>query len=105
MGREELIYCTYNVNGMNDVIKRRKIFSVLKHQQINISLLQETHAVDDILRIWQSEWGGKIYASNAHNSTKGVMVLFDRGFQGEIQEVRTDNEGRAIYIELLLNHI
>lgn len=98
---DTLQICTYNVNGMNDVIKRRKIFTALKYANVDVALLQETHATDKTVQLWQSEWGGRIYASNGDTNVKGVMILCKRNLQYEVVRVETDQEGRIIVMELI----
>ena len=43
---------TANVNGLNNITKRHKIFSFLKINKIDIGLLQETHST----KITEKQW-------------------------------------------------
>lgn len=58
--------CSFNVNGLAEDNKRRKIFGLLKHYKVDIVMLQETHCTDVKAKLWQAEWGGQIYCSNAN---------------------------------------
>lgn len=97
--------CSYNVNGMLDFVKRCKIFNLMKHYKIDIALLQETHASASVLKLWQSEWGGKIYSAHSEDATKGVMILIDRNSQCKVKEITADNEGRLLIAEIEINEI
>lgn len=47
---------TYNVNGLGNPIKRNKIISKLKKEEIEVALLQETHLTHvehDKLKKWR----------------------------------------------------
>lgn len=47
MAGNKLRLCTWNVRGVHSPIKRRKILTFLKKENIDIALLQETH-LDDV---------------------------------------------------------
>lgn len=42
----KLKICTWNVNGIHTLIKRRKVLTYLKKEGVHIALLQETHLND-----------------------------------------------------------
>lgn len=46
MASYKLRLCTWNVRGVHNPIKRRKILTFLKKEHIDIALLQETHLDD-----------------------------------------------------------
>lgn len=95
-----LNFCTYNVNGLLDSVKRRSVFGLLKTYQVDIALLQETHCTNDKVRMWQAEWGSNIYCSNYHNCTRGVMVLFKKGLSYTVERMEIDSEGRYLVMEI-----
>lgn len=97
--------CTYNVNGMSDIVKRRKIFGILKQFDVDIAMLQETHSTQDSVKMWQSEWRGKIYATSSNSASKGVMILLAERLHYKIHNVETDEEGRIIIIEIEIEKV
>ena len=48
---------TYNVNGLRDSLKRRKIFNYLHDKSIDVAFLQEVHSSNSIEKFWKSEFG------------------------------------------------
>lgn len=50
---------TYNVNGINHPMKRKKIFSQIKRLNCSIALLQETHLDDREHQKLKREWVGQ----------------------------------------------
>lgn len=91
-----------NVNGLNIDAKRRIIFDHLRKLKADLYLLQETHASDNSVRLWSQEWGGKILANNGTQSSKGVMILFDRSLSFKILNQWHDEEGRILGLDLEL---
>lgn len=89
---------------MIDIVKRRKIFGVIKQFKVDFAMLQETHAADEVLKLWQAEWGGQIYAANM-NSTRGVMILIRKGLNAKILRVETDAQARIVIIEVEYNTV
>ena len=65
------------MHGLGNRIKRKAIFQYLKDQQLDIVLLQETHSEKRILKIWESEWGRKWYASHKSTCSGGTAILIN----------------------------
>ena len=83
-----------NVRGLNNSIKRRKIFRWLHRQNAHCFFLQETYSTEQSIDIWQLEWGGNIFYSHGTNHSKGVMILVNPGFQFEVVKSTKDKNGR-----------
>ena len=64
-----------NVRGLNNSIKRRKIFKWLHVQTAHCYFLQESFITKQTIDTWESEWGGRIFYSHGSNNSKGVMIL------------------------------
>lgn len=52
---------TWNVKGMNNVIKRRKVLSLLKKDAAHIAFLQETHRSDNEHLKLRRDWVGQVF--------------------------------------------
>lgn len=66
---------TYNVNGLGNPVKRRKIMTKLKKEEIDIALLQETH-LTQVEHEKLKKWKFKQYSSSCSQSAKrGVSTL------------------------------
>lgn len=96
---------SYNVNGMVNDLKRRKIYGLLRLHKADIILLQETHCTESTARFWKSEWGGEMYYSNATSASGGVMLLLCKGFDGVVNHVEIDNNGRMIIAEIVIEQV
>ena len=66
-----------NVHGLNNGLKRRKVFRYLKSLKADLCLLQETYDLRT-MTIWQSEWGNKCLFAHGTNRSCGVAMLFSK---------------------------
>ena len=57
---------SYNVNGLGDDRKRRKIFNYMKKHTSgkSIVLLQETHSTQKVEMLFEYQWRGKMLFSH-----------------------------------------
>lgn len=91
---------SYNVRGLRNELKRRKIFNYLHQQNTDIAFLQETHSCENDERIWTAEWGGKALFSHGSNNARGVAILLSRESGYQIDNFVEDEEGRVAAISL-----
>ena len=72
-----LLLSTTNVRGLNSEVKRKEVFSMLKHREYDVSFLQETHSTSDQEAVWQHQWGfsGSIYFAHGASTARGVATL------------------------------
>lgn len=98
-----LTICSFNVRGIRDNKKRRKLFAFFHRHNFEIILLQETHSQHPDFRIWSNEWGGQILFSHGTNKSRGVAILFKPTFSYKILKVILDNNGRYIVASININ--
>ena len=91
---------SFNVKGLRDVKKRRKIFQYLHQRNFDIICLQETHSHSDDVGLWSNEFGGRILFSHGSKDSKGVMILIRKNAPVKIGKTFSDLEGRTIACEL-----
>ena len=91
---------TFNVKGLRNNKKRRKIFQHLHQRQYDIIGLQECHCQDKDEAIWAAEWGGKIVYSHGDSDSRGVMVLFRKKAPITVTNLEKDKCGRRIICEV-----
>lgn len=96
---------SYNVKGLRNEKKRRKIFNHLHDQKVDIALLQETHSVPDDLTFWRSEWGGEIIFSHGMSNARGVAILIGKKLNCQVKDYKVDIDGRIVAAELLIDNI
>ena len=103
----EVKIITLNVNGLrrNDgtIPKRRKIFSWLRQNHVDICLLQETHSDSHTENIWSNEWGGSSFWAHGENNARGTSILFRPGLSLEVWNVQRDSRGRFVVLGVTLS--
>ena len=95
--------CSYNVKGLGNDRKRNQIFNWLKHQNISICLLQETHSNNNTTDTWTKEWNGDAFFSGNSCSKEGICVLFNNNISYEIINYKNIITGRMQAVEIEIN--
>ena len=92
---------SFNVKGLRDYKKRRKIFNYAKkHTTRNgIVFFQETHSSPEIENAWANQWGGKVIYSHGSNDSRGVLIAFREGLDIKIENEIKDTNGRVIILK------
>ena len=92
---------SFNVKGLRNNIKRRKIFQHLHQRSFDIICLQECHCCVNDEQIWRSEWGGKAFYSHGSKDSRGTMILVRKKAPIKTGKLSIDEEGRRISLELI----
>ena len=78
----ELTITTIHVNGLNEHRKRAKIFNWLKTQNIEITLIQETHSTTTTTAEWKKGWDGiSVWNSGPSHLSSGVAILLNQNLK------------------------
>ena len=97
---------SFNVRGIRDSVKRRTIF---RHAHVkyplHIVILQETHSSAENEKQWKAEWGGNILFAHGEKTAKGVCALVPKSFQGSVNWLKSEQEGRTIVLKINFNQI
>lgn len=64
--------------------------------------MQETHSVLSDTKMWNSEWGAKATYAHGRSNSKGVAILFKRGFNPTVSNVVKDPEGRFLIMQIVV---
>ena len=94
---------TANVNGLNNLSKRTKIYNLLKTNKLDLALLQETHSTKITEIQWKNEWVAmSFWNAGPNHQTARVAILFNEKFEGRLQNIENDNTGRILSISFVL---
>ncbi len=102
---DRLKILSYNCNGMLNDTKRRQIFTYLRDKKADICLLQETHSVNNLEKIWESQWGGKIIFSHGLSNARGVCILFRSNLTYTVHGIKKDKQGRFLGVDIEIEEI
>ena len=94
-----------NVRGLNKSTKRRQLFRWLHQQNADVIFLQETYSSPQTIKLWETEWGGKIVESHGSNHSRGVMILFKPKINVTIDKIIRDKNGRYVLSEVFLDDV
>lgn len=97
-----MTFLSLNTNGLRVQAKRRALFNDFRQSKTDIVFLQETHSTPVDTKIWSSEWGAKVIYAHGRSNSKGVAILFKRGFNPQIYKIIQDPEGRFLIAQILL---
>ena len=70
-----LTVVSYNINGVNHPIKRKKIMNQRKGLNCSIALLQETHLDDPEHKKLRREWVGQVFSASCEKGKKLFCVI------------------------------
>ena len=93
---------TYNVRGLGEFSKRRKLFYYLHDKEFDLVALQETHSTKKCERRWRTEWGGRIIYSHGESNSKGVAILIKRNAHIKITYQESDKDGRYVILSTMI---
>ena len=97
---------TYNVRGLRDFKKRRKLFNYLKKHSSSqgIIFLQETHSTKEVEKFWKAQWGGQIMFSHGSNDSRGVLIAFREGLHFTVEKEMKDSKGRILMLKSVIQN-
>jgi len=62
-------FATFNVNELNDNMKRKSAFNFLNPKKLDVILLQETHSTSAVEKLWEMELGHSVEWLHDTNKT------------------------------------
>ena len=94
-----------NVRGIRDANKRGDMWLYFQEMKADIVCLQETHLIDKDIHNLKLEWNIEYILGGNSTNSKGVAILINNTFEYQITEFKTDQEGRYIILNLLINNL
>lgn len=90
--------CTWNVKGIHNPIKRKKVMSYIRKNKIGIALLQETHLdKQEHLKLKQGGYN-QVFFSSFSSKSRGVAVLISKNIPLNVVKLIEDDRGRFVII-------
>ena len=93
-------YATFNVNGLNNDLKRSLVFSKIKNMGMDVVLLQETHIMFGKIEKVKQECGVKSYWNPGPSSSSGGTATLILNPNIRSSDVKMDDDGRIITLKL-----
>uniref|UniRef100_A0A668SST9 exodeoxyribonuclease III n=1 Tax=Oreochromis aureus TaxID=47969 RepID=A0A668SST9_OREAU len=89
---------SWNVKGLNNGIKRKKILTYLKLSRVDIAFIQEKHLCKSEALKLKRSWVGKVFSSPGTGKSRGVSALIHKAVSFTETKVITDKEGRFVLV-------
>ena len=93
---------SWNVKGLNDVVKKKKVLTFVKSKKCDIVFMQETHLLSQETKKLCRDWVGFVGAAWGSSKSRGVVTLISKHLQFKCLKESKDENGR---INLLLCQI
>lgn len=94
----DLTFCTWNVKGVNEPVKRGKVLSHLKSLKADIIFLQETHLKNKYHNKLRCRWVNQVYHSTFSAKARGVAIVIKKGVPFRQTSTIADKNGRYILV-------
>ena len=97
-----LSFISSNLKGIQAILKRIKIFDYFKNYVTSngFIFLQETHSSIKDEKVWSDEFEGQLFFSHDKTNSCGVAIGFVGTKALKILNIRRDNLGRILVIEV-----
>lgn len=96
--RDDITFCSWNVNGISEPVKRGKVLAQLKSLQVDIIFLQEMHLKNNPHVRLRCRWIQHIYHSNFSVKARGAAILIRRGVPFKHLSTIVDRGGRYVMV-------
>lgn len=96
---------TWNVKGLNNPIKRKKVLTHLKNKNADIVFIQETHLKTSDSSRLKSGWEGQFFHSSFQKKARGTAILIHKRIPFTASSVLADPSGRYVIVIGTLFHL
>ena len=93
-----LMLMSWNVRGLNNVVKRKKVLTFIKSKRCDIVFMQETHLLLQESKKLCKDWVGFVGAACGSSNSRGVATLISKHLQFKCLKESKDDEGRILLI-------
>lgn len=98
IGTTQCIILTWNVRGLGDPRKRRRILSYLDKHHVTIAMLQETHIHSLTPSTFATKWAAYRIFSSYSSYARGTAILIKKGTPFLLTGNLTDPQGRYVIL-------
>lgn len=97
-----LKFVSFNVNGLNGPVQRKRVLTYLKKIETDIAFIQETHLTAQEHKKLKRGWIGQVFSSSFNSKARGVAILVNKNIPITVQETIDDPLGRYVLINSLI---
>ncbi len=89
---------SWNVNGIQNPVKRYKILSYLQSLSCNIAMIQETHLTKQESLKLRQRWVGQVFSAPGSGAARGVSILISKRISFVPSIIKADDDGRYLVL-------
>lgn len=93
-----LTLCSWNVNGINEPVKRGKVLSHLRESKADVIFLQETHLKNEAHGKITAKWISQVHHSRFSAKARGVAIIIRKNVPFLHKSTVSDKEERYILV-------
>lgn len=98
MSSRNLHFISWNVKGMNNVVKASKVLSHLQYLRGDLCFLQETHIRNSEISRIRRAWMGHLFHSGFTERVRGAAIVIHRDVAFEPSITICDPNGRFVIV-------
>ena len=95
---------TFNCRGLQDYVKRRKVFHYMRDCNCDIVMLQETHSSVNDDTFWKSQWGEHAWFASYASNSRGVAILVRNSVSIKVNSCFKDPNGRFLILQAVVKN-
>uniref|UniRef100_A0A1A8A3J2 exodeoxyribonuclease III n=1 Tax=Nothobranchius furzeri TaxID=105023 RepID=A0A1A8A3J2_NOTFU len=96
--KDYLKIISWNVKGLNQAIKSKRVFSHFQHLRVGIAFLQETHLQKRDQTKIHRELVGQLFHSQFNSKGRGVAILIHKNIPFVVSDTILDPNGRYVIV-------
>ena len=89
----DLQFTSWNVRGLNKIVKLNQVMNRLWQLKAKIIFLQETHLTSEDVR---RRWPGQVFSASFSSNSRGVITLIHKSVPFKLIRVTEDGLGRYL---------
>ena len=93
-----LRFISWNIKGINNPVKRSRVFAHLKSLGSDLMFLQETHLRSSEHAKLKKAWIGQVFCSRNDDRTRGTAILIRKGVPFVPLQTIADSRGRYVIV-------
>ncbi len=95
----ELQFTSWNVRGLNKLVKLKEVMSRIRQLRAKIVFIQETHLTpEDVIKV-RRRWPGRVFLACFNSHSRGVITLIHNSVPFHLISVDEDRFGRYLIIQ------
>ena len=99
-GENNIKFLSANCQGLPDKAKRFDVLTYMKSLNANIIYFQDTHLIRDDISSIKKLWNGQCLIHGTKTNSRGVVILFNTGFEYKILKTDTDEFGNFLMVQV-----